>query len=132
MLAMLAAKALTHLKLLTDRVRSTTGRLCFDSCLSICLSTPGGVPWPGPGGWRVPQPGPARAGGTQPQSPHQTWLGGTPARSSWVPPIGPGWGIPQRGVVPHLGYPIGPGQGGYPDGGTPPWVPPVRPGWGVP
>ena len=131
--------------IITDRVRSTTGRLCFDSCLSICLSTPGeGVPQPGPGG-----------------------LGDTPPR---VPPVRPGQGVPHlryprsdlAGGVPHLGYrphqtwpggyptsgtPLSDLAGGYPDrgyptsgtppsdlgkGGYPPWVPPapVRPGRG--
>ena len=37
--------------IITNRVRSTTGRLCFDSCLSICLSTPGGGGYP-----KVPTP----------------------------------------------------------------------------
>ena len=64
--------------IITDRIRSTTGRLCFDSCLSICLSTPGGYP------------GKVRGGGTRvPPQPGQR--GGTPAG-----------GYPNRAGVPHL------------------------------
>ena len=94
----------------TDRVRSTTGRLCFDTCLSICLSTPRGVSQPG------------LMGGTPPWVPsHQTWpgvplLGGFP--TSGTPP-GRAWlGVPLLVGVPLLG--------GYPTSGNPP----VRPGWG--
>ena len=65
----------------TDRARSTTGRLCFDTCRSVCLSTPrGGTParsW-----WGVPLPG-----GTPPQIPPTgSAQGGTSA-----------WGYPTSG-----------------------------------
>ena len=86
--------------LITDRVRSTTGRLCFDTCLSIhpsvCPHLGGGVPRPGPG----------RGG-----YPSQVQLGGTPAGGvpggiqPRVPPLSDlAGGYPNRGV-PHLGYP---------------------------
>ena len=48
--------------IITARVRSTTGRLCFDTCLSFCLSIGGGgqssrLSWGGgqfsQGGWGV-------------------------------------------------------------------------------
>ena len=57
-------------------------------------------------------------------------MGGTPL---WVPPIGPGWGVPNGGV-PHLGYtsPIRPIWGGTTTGGTPPQVPLLGPGQGIP
>ena len=103
---------------ITDRVRSTTGRLCFDTCLSIhqsCLSTPGGggVPEPGPGG--VPQPGPA--GGGVPR-----WGGYTNG------------GYPNRGRYPRWFTPhVRPGRGVAPRGGYLRWgTPHVRPGWGYP
>ena len=65
------------ISLITDRVRSTTRRLCFDTCLSVC-----------PDQWGVPQQGPGR-GGTLPgdypawgvphlRYPRQTWPGGVP------------------------------------------------------
>ena len=113
------------IRVFTDRVRSTTGRICFDTCLSICLSTPGGVPRPGPGGG-VPLPGVLLPGGTPVE-------GVTPPQ---VPPLNLAMGYPYQGV-PHLGYPpIGPGWGvpnlGYPPSdlavgvplleGTPPQV----------
>ena len=88
---------------ITDRVHSTTGRLCFDTCLSVC-----------PHRRVVPQPGPAREGnpaggypcwgfptsGTPPSDLARgcTLMGGTPP---WVPtpPIRPGQGVyPDRGV----------------------------------
>ena len=79
--------------IITDRVRSTTGRLCFDSCLSICLSTPGGG-----GGY----PGQVQAEGVLQPGP-----GGYPDRGY------PTLGTPQSdlareypdGGVPHLRYP---------------------------
>ena len=94
-------------KLFTDRVRSTMGRLCFDTCLSVCLFTEG-VPQSGPAGWYLTL-------GT----PHQTWLG-----------------VPLPGV-PHLGYPLSDLAGGVPHsyqgvpqpglmGGTPTGVLPAR------
>ena len=90
-----------HNLLITDRVRSTTGRLCFDTCLSVCLST--GVGTPARSRWREGYPsqvqlgghpwwggGGTLGGGYPPQYPHQTWLG-----------------------VPHLRYPpVRPGRGG--------------------
>ena len=87
--------------MITDRVRSMTGRLCFDKCLSICLSTLGGGGYPG----QV-----------------QTRGSATPARSSW-------WGTPARGYptsgTPCRTWPRGTPAGGYPcKGGTPPQVPP--------
>ena len=82
--------------------------------VSVCLSTPGGVPETGPGGR-----------GTSARS---TQGGGTQAQ---VPPVRPGQGVPQWGYT-TLGTPIRPGQGGtlnrvppselawgYPDGGYP-------------
>ena len=146
--------------LFTDRVRSTTGRLCFDTCLSVCLShTGGGGPWPGPdgaGGW----------GGTPARS-RQGWGRGTPARSrlggggvskpgpdkggypTWLgvpemvytpPPAGMGYNPARLGWrVPEVGYPQQgwgtPRQGwSTPSqvrmGGYPRWIPPCR--YGVP
>ena len=104
----------------TNRVRSTTGRLCFDTCLSIHLSvhTRGGVTSArssrGGGGGDRSQ---VQLGGTSGIPPRQTWLGdtlmgGTP-RQTWL------GGTPMGGTqwwgVPHLVPPFGPGQGGYPD-----------------
>ena len=94
----------------TDRVRSTMGRLCFDSCLSFCLSTP--------------QPGPA---GGYPD-------GGVP-HLGYPPPIRPGggegWGT--DGGYPTSGTPPSDlARGGAPMDGTPPQVSPSRPGRGVP
>ena len=91
----------------TNRVCSTTGRLCFDTCLSICLSTPGGGGYPGRGG--VLQPGPAGGGVPHLRYPPSDLAGGYPC---WE--------------VPHLGYPP-PSDlagGGTPagGGGTPPQV----------
>ena len=57
----------------TDRVRSTTGRLCFDMCLSSHPSIR----------LTVPQPGPAWVGG-----------GGTPARCSLEVYPRQRWGTP--------------------------------------
>ena len=111
--------------LITDRVRSTTGRLCFDTCLSICLSTPGGGT-PGRSRWGgVPLPGGVPpAGGTPPQiPPSQTWPG-VPLPGGTPPQVTPHW--TWLGVTPCPGYPtsgtpppIGPGRG---KGGTPPQV----------
>ena len=80
--------------LITDRVRSTTGRLCFDTCLSICPQQGGGVPRPGPGPEGGGYPGKVQmgGGGTLPRS----RLGGE------VPWPGP-MGLPQPG--PMGGYP---------------------------
>ena len=77
--------------LITDRICSMTGRLCFDTCLSIhpstCLSVcpQGGVPQPGPaGGFPLP-------GGTPPQlPPSQVWwdvheVGYPPSRDEVLP-----------------------------------------------
>ena len=117
------------MSIITDRVRSTAGRLCFDTCLSVCLSTPrGGTP--ARSRWGVPLPGltgeyphQVQAGGVPKVGhPHQTWPGSTPSGGypTSGPLIGPGWGVP------HLGYPspIGPGWGvpllggGYPTSGN--------------
>ena len=80
---------------------------------SICLSTSGGVPLPGPAkGWRSP----SQRGGTPP----------------WVPPVGPGRGYPEGGTPPWA-PPLNLARG-YPDrmGCTPPQVPPCQTWWGVP
>ena len=106
------------LYLITDRIRSTTGRLCFDTCLSICLSTPGGYP------------SQVQPGGTPPQIPPIRPAGGYPSC----------WGVPLRGGTPPRGYPTSgyppsPSDmaGGYPCRGVPHLgYPPVRPGWGYP
>ena len=80
-------KFLLHpILIFTDRVRSMTGRLCFDTCLSIhpsiCLSTPMGYSSQIQGG-----------------TPARSSLGGTPAGG--VPKVGyphqPGWGVSQWG-----------------------------------
>ena len=73
--------------IITDRLRSTMGRLCFDTCLSVC---PQGVPRPGPNGG-VPQPGPAR--GTRGRVP-LAGMGYPPAFSGWGYLR---WGIPWQG-----------------------------------
>ena len=91
--------------LITARVRTYDGRLCFHRCVSVQLSGGGGTPsqvWVGGypisglggGGYPIPGPGP----------------GGYP-----VPGPG-GYPIPSLGVYPipgPQGYPI-PGPGGYP------------------
>ena len=111
----------------TDRVHSTTGRLCFDRCLSVCPHL-GGVPWPGPDGGGVPQPGPAWGG-----TPYEGYPdGGTPPRvhpavrpgqgdtPPWVPPLPP---LDLAGRYPTSGTPHRTWPGGYPNGGgTPPRV----------
>ena len=101
---------------ITDRVRSTTGRLWFNTCLSVCPHL-GGYP---------PMGGPCLG------YPCQTWLGvpwgeGT---LTWVPPIMPGWGYPTSGM-PMSDLAVGVPRWGV-GGGTLPWVhpPPIRPGWG--
>ena len=80
--------------LFTDRVRSTTGRLCFDTCLSVC-----------PQG-REPQWGSSQAG-----VPLSSLGRGYPIIGWGVPAIQPGSGVPHHWT------------GGYPhsalDGGTP-------------
>ena len=85
--------------MITNRVRSTTERLCFDTCLSICLSTLGrGTP---AGGWYPCQLG-------YPTS-------GTPLLD-----LG---GVPCWGGYPTSGTPCQTWAGGYPILGTPirPW-----------
>ena len=75
---------------------------CFDTCLSVCLSTPGGYlgqvqmgGTPARSKWGVPLSGVPHIG-----YPHQTWSGGI---SPQVPPVRPGrGGTPAQGVVPHL------------------------------
>ena len=93
-----------YMSFITDRVRSTTGRLCFDTCLSVDQFV-----CPHLGGY----PGQVQAGGGYPS---QIQLGGYPTLG--IPPVSPGWGVP------HLGYPlIRPGQEGTPmGGGIPPWL----------
>ena len=113
-----------HRHLVTDRVRSTTGRLCFDTCLSIRLSVhTGGGGYPSQ--VQIGGGTPARSDGGYPSQVQTRGTlarsdGGTPARSSWggYPPQ-----IPPSDLA-----------GGYPWWGwvTPPQVPPVRPGPGVP
>ena len=126
-------RACKHNIIFTDRVRSTTERLCFDMCLFIHQSVC-------PHLWGE--------GGTQARS-----RGGTQARSSRG-----GGGYPDRGSTPTGGYPrwsaphqiwMGGTPTGYPDGGYPRWgtphqtwmggtltggirggVPPIRPGQG--
>ena len=131
---------------ITDRVRSTTGRLCFDSCLSFCLSTPGGYP---DGGWYPTSGTPVRPGRGYPPSDlagggypslfqpdstlgtlqsdlargyptlgtPQTWPEGT-LMGMYPPPSDLAGGVPQQGV-PHLRYPPSDLAGGYPDMGYP-------------
>ena len=139
---------------ITDRVHSTTGRLCFDSCLSICLSTPGGgypsqvqaggVPQPAPAGG-YPMPGGTLTRGVPhlryppldlagvhqwgyPTSgtPCLIWLGGTPTGGAHLR-YTPCWTWP--GGYPNGGYPT---LGIPPIRPGPPQVPPIRPGQGVP
>ena len=79
-------------------------------CPSVCLSTPRGGTWPGPGGGGTPARS-SRAEGTPPRVP---------------PPVRPGQGVPLLGgTPPQVPPPIRPGRGVYPCcGSTPPWVPP--------
>ena len=123
--------------LVTDRVRSTTGRLCFDTYLSVCpqgggypsqVQTGGypsqvqirGIPRPGPdGGWgRGTPPG---WGGTWDEVPHHPWQG-------WGTPVQVRMGVPKVGYPWQAwGTPPQPSQdGGYPRWGTP------QQGWGTP
>ena len=115
---------LTHKSyIFTDRVRSTTGRLCFNTCLSINLSvnTWGGGTrarsrWWGGG---VPKPGPG--GGTPPWvHPRQTWTGGMLMGVPHLryPPSDLDGGT-LMGGYPTLGTPPSDLDGGYPDGGYP-------------
>ena len=109
----------------TDRVRSTTGRLCFDTCLSTILSV---HTWGGGGQIQVggPQPGPARRGVHS-----LLGVGGYPT-SGTPSPLDLAGGYPSQGV-PNLGYPPSDLAGWNPDGGYPTLgKPPVRPGWGYP
>ena len=79
----------TQRKIITARVRSTTGRLYFDTCLSVCPQ--GGYPYP------------IMLCNISQNAKGQTPGGGYPARSSW--------GIPRYGTPPPR-----PGQDG--GGGT--------------
>ena len=101
------------------------GKVCFDTCLSgddsVCPHLGRCTPA------RSRQGGVHQWWGTHPRldlTRGATPMGGTP---SWVPPVRPGWGVPEVGYS----LPAGPGRGvpwwGYPTLGTP-----VRPGWGVP
>ena len=99
----------------------------------VCLSTPGGVPRPGPDRGYPSQVwwgGGYPAGVSHLRYPHQIWLG--------VPCQGVPYGeYPAGGTPPHQtcwGVPCW----GYPAGGVPCWgvshlgTPPIRPGQGVP
>ena len=78
----------TKLAIFTDRVRSTTGRLCFDTCPSVC-----------------PQGGtPIRS--RQMEYPHPALDGGVPASLDGGYPLVQGW----MGVPPSRGYPPWTGQ----------------------
>ena len=113
--------------LVTDRIRSTTERLCFDTCLSICLSTPRVVPQPGPA-WGVPllgypsqvQPGGYPLLGDYPTSgtPPSDLGGGVP--HFMYPPVRPGWGYPCWGVTPPQVPPQSDLGGRYPCWGIQP------------
>ena len=77
----------------TDRVRSTTGRLCFDTCLSIHPSVHtwvgvGGGTWPGPGGGGYPKIFFLK-------DPMMLWQGTPPPHQ--VPMGGGGGGVPWLG-----------------------------------
>ena len=103
--------------IITVRVRTYDGRLCFHRCVSVQLS--GGVPHSRSGRGGIPIPGLAGGGGT----PSQVWPGGYPSKV-WL-----GGGTPSQvwsgGVPPDqvwMGYPPGPGTGS----------PPPRPGTGYP
>ena len=95
-------------QVITDRVRSTTGRLCFDTCLSVCPHGGGGYPSQVQMGGGTPTrsrqgvPSQVQMGVPWPDTD-----GGTLARSRW--------GIPWPG----------------PDGGNPRWGTPWQ-GWGTP
>ena len=125
----------------TARVCSTTGRLCFDTCLSVCPQ--GGYPYPimlcnitqnslghTPGGGTLPgggyiAQGGTLLGGTLPRDtlPRGTLLGGTQVGY----PLGQDRGYLPGGYSAE-GYPgrvpPGPGQGGTLLGGYPGRVPP--------
>ena len=116
----------------TDRIRSTREGNVFS------LFTPGGgypgQVWGGEYPSQVQRGVPLLDGYPILGTPLSKWLGypdgGTPP---WVPPVGPGQGVPQlgeyptSGTTPHQTWP-----GGTLMGGTPPQVPPppVRPGQG--
>ena len=111
---------------------------------SICLSTPGGVPEPGPGGagypsqvqaGRVPRWGYPTLGTHLPIRPGQ---GGTLSGGALLevphlryPPSDLVKGYPLAGY-PTFGNPPSDLARGYPARGIPPWVCPIGPGWGVP
>ena len=107
--------------IITDRVHSTTGRLCFDSCLSICLSTPRG---------RYPHQ--VQAGGY----PTQVQLGGYSTSGTPLSDLARGY----PGYCPPSqlsgGYPAGQVSRGLPQqGGTLSTPQPGQrglPWWGVP
>ena len=95
-----------------------TGRLCFDTCLSVCPHLEG---YPGQVQARgVPQPCAAGEGGVH-------LPGGFP--TSGIPPSDLAGGVP-RWQDPTLGTPPSDLARGV-DRGIP-QVPPVRPGWGYP
>ena len=109
---------------ITDRVRSTTRSLCFDTCLSVCPHS------------QVQEGGtPARSslGGTLTRGyPDGGWYPdrGTPMGALTGAPMGVPWqGVPwpDRGV-PQWGYP---NLGGTPMGDTRGGLPPCQT-WGVP
>ena len=119
-------------EIITARVRTYDGRLCFHRCVSVQLSGGGypipslsrGIPHPrsGGGGYSISGRGgtPSQVGGG---TPSQVW-GGTPSQVQGGTPSQVG-GYPISGLG---GYPI-PGLGGYPIPG--PGVPHLRSG-GVP
>ena len=81
---------------------------------SICLSMRGGYP-------SQVQPGEGTPARSTLFTPHQTWLGGTPARGGTLPGSTP----------PLVPPPIRPGQGGTLPEGVPHLGSPIRPAWGA-
>ena len=104
------------LRLVTARVRTYDGRLCFHRCVSVQLSGAGGTPskvWLGGGG----TPSQVYPG----YPPDQVWIGYPPQTWDGEPPT------PDLGQ----GTPPGPGMGNHP---PQTWdrVPPLDLGWGTP
>ena len=99
---------------ITDHVRGTTGRLCFDTCLSVCPHPGEGTPARSRRG--VPQPGLTR-GVPQPGGTH-LWYSPQPGQD--------GGGYSSQGDA-QLGYPLArSGQGGTPARECPPRGTPPR------
>ena len=115
----------------TAYVARREGYVLTRVCPSVCLSTPGGVPWPGPDGRGGT---PARSSEGYPLgTPHQTWpgvslLGGVPHLR--YPPSDLAGRVPLPGGYPTSGTPHQIWPGGTPTGDTPPQVPHMRPGRG--